>query len=137
MIFFAPLIITFILKVLVICELNRNHGISIRTALSQAQKNITNAMIAKNMAYVLLVLPISISAAVNLFTQTNILPLKHSILVLYYSNFTINIFIYTFFLPKLKSTLLGFFKYKCCKRNRDEFARMSTPNSVEMRQVLH
>ena len=93
-------------------------------------------MITTNMAYVLLVLPICISAAVNLFTETNILPLEHSILVLYYSNFTINIFIYTLFLPKFKSTLLGFFQYKCSKQNRDEFARMSTHSSVEMQQVL-
>ena len=133
MVFFAPLIITFILTVLVLRELNRNHGISMRTALSQAQKNITKAT---NMAYVLLVLPICISAAVNLFTETNISPLKDSILVLYYSNFTINIFIYTLFLPKFKSTLLGFFQCKCSKRNRDEFARMSTHSSVEMQQVL-
>ena len=40
MVFFAPLIITFILTVLVICELNRNHGICRRTALSQGEKTL-------------------------------------------------------------------------------------------------
>ena len=139
LVFFVPLIITFILTVLVICELSRNHGIlsvSGRTEARQGEKNITRAMIVTNMAYVLLVLPTSISIVVNLYTQTIILPLQLSILVLYYSNFAINLFIYTVYLPKFRSTLLAFFKCKCNKRNRDEFVRMSRPNSVEMRQVV-
>ena len=138
-VYFVPLIVTFILTVLVICELNRNHGIlrvSGRTEARQGEKNITRAMIATNMAYVLLVLPTSIYTVGTLFNQMIILQLQLSILVLYYSNFTINIFIYTLYLPKFKSTLLGFFVSKCCKQNRNEFARISTPNSIEMRQVL-
>ena len=71
MIFYIPLIITFVLTVLVICELNRNHGTlgvsSESTETRQGERNITRAMVITVMAYILLVLP---AAIVEGFIQT-------------------------------------------------------------------
>ena len=121
-----PLLITFVLTILVIREfrrMNRTLEDSVRTGADsrQGEKNVTRAMIAVNVAFIVLVLPAGIlsgiceefhfsyrsSATTVLFTISEI-------------NFSINIFIYTLFLPKFRSTFFGYFKWKCCKKRENE-----------------
>ena len=121
MVYYIPLIVTFLLTVLLICELNRNHGrlgvSSESTGARQGEKNITRAMVITVMAYILLVLPSAISAGFSQLFKFNFpKPLILTLLVLYDINFSINIFIYILYLPKFRSTLFGIFKCKCCKK---------------------
>ena len=121
-----PLLITFVLTVLVIREfrrMNRTLEDSVRTGADsrQAERNVTRTMIAVNVAFIVLVLPANLlssicgefhfsycsSATTALFTISDI-------------NFSINIFIYTLFLPKFRSTFVGYFKWKCCKKRENE-----------------
>ena len=142
MVYYIPLIVTFVLTVLVICELNRNHGTlgvsSERNGARQGERNITKAMVITIMAYILLVLPSAIIAGLRLifkFTlpQSLILTLH----LLFDINYSINIVIYTLYLQKFRSTLFGIFKCKCCKKVPDESVRISTEpsTSVQMRQL--
>ena len=59
MVYYIPLIITFVLTVLVICKLNRNRGtlgVSSESAgAREGERNITRAMVITVMSYILLV----------------------------------------------------------------------------------
>ena len=140
-VYFIPLIVTFVLTVLVICELNRNHGTlgvsSESTGTRQGERNITKAMVITLMAYILLVLPSAIEC-IQLFNFNLPRPLIFTLDLLFVINYSINIFIYTLYLPKFRSTLFGIFKCKCCKKVPVESVRISTgpSNSVQMRQLL-
>ena len=135
MVYYIPLIITFVLTVLVICELNRNHGTlgvsSESTGARQGERNITRAMLITVMAYILLVLPSAISAA---FSQLFNFKLPKSLIatfvLLFDINYSVNIFIYTLYLPKFRSTLFGIFKCKCCKKVPVESSRIATGAST-------
>ena len=136
--FFVPLIVTFVLTVLVICELNRNRGTlgvsSESIGARQGERNITKAMVVTLMAYILLVLPYYISTAVPLKLQLKFAllePLFTIFAFLYLLNFSINIFIYTLYLPKFRSTLFKFLKCKCCKR--DESVGLPAAQLVQFR----
>ena len=136
MIYFIPLIITLVLTVLVIYELNRSHGTlrasSVSTGARQGERNITRAMIVTIMAFVLLVFPSSIFIFIQfIITKDFAIPkplylTSKTLLLLYYINYSINIFIYTLFLPKFRSTLFGIFECNCCKENQDEPVRLQT-----------
>ena len=143
MTFYIPLIITFVLTVLVICELNRNHGTlgvsSESTETRQGEKNITRTMVITVMAYILLVLPSTIGTGfIQLFYFNLPIPLILTLAILFDINYSVNIFIYTLYLPKFRSTLFGIFKCKCCKKVPDESVRITTEpsTSVQMRQLL-
>ena len=143
MVYYIPLIITFVLSVLVICELNRNHGTlgvsSESSGARQGERNITRTMVITVMAYILLVLPSAISAGFSqLFNFKLPKPLIATFVLLSNINYSVNIFIYTLYLPKFRSTLFGIFKCKCCKKVPDESVRITTEpsTSVQMRQLL-
>ena len=139
-VYFIPLIVTFVLTVLVICELNRNHGTlgvsSESTGTRQGERNITKAMVITVMAYILLVLPSAIEC-IQLFNFNLPRPLIFTLDLLFVINYSINIFIYTLYLPKFRSTLFGIFKCKCCKKVPVESSTIATgpSTSVQMRQL--
>ena len=128
-----PLIISFVLTILVICELrrmNRTLEDSVRTRADsrQGEKNVTRAMIAVNVAFIVLILPALVISIIEVFIceygsicQVTAIWIRLITDVNYY----INIFIYTLYLPKFRSTLLGIFKCKCCKNRRNESVEMS------------
>ena len=103
MIYFIPLIITLVLTVLVIYELNRSHGTlrasSVSTGARQGERNITRAMIVTIMAFVLLVFPSSIFIFIQfIITKDFAIPkplylTSKTLLLLYYINYSINIFV--------------------------------------------
>ena len=121
-----PLIITFILTVLVIREfrrMNRTLENSVKTGADsrQGEKNITRTMIAVNVAFIILVLPANLIFAICLQINVSCCYLITKLLLLISDiNFSINIFIYTLYLPKFRSTLLGFLKWKCCKKRNND-----------------
>ena len=125
-----PIFITLILTVLVVREFKRNNrtldSVQSGVAFRQAEQNVTRAMIATNVAFIVLALPDGI---VNFVCQLkyfkNCYIIAHFLLVLTDINFSINILIYTLYLPKFKSTLFGIFKCKCCNRIRDQSIAMS------------
>ena len=142
MVFYIPLIITFVFTVLVICELNRNRGTlgttTESTGTRQGERNITRTMVITLMAYILLVLPSILNITFNrLFKFNSPEPLGFTFHLLFGINYSVNIFIYTLYLPKFRSTLFGIFKCKCCKKVPDESVRITTgpSNSVQMRQL--
>ena len=136
MIYFIPLIIIFVLAVFVIYELKRNDrtlgASSVSTGARQGERNITLAMIVTIMAYVLFVFPANIFIFIELInkkisalSQTLYLTF-HALRLLHYINYSVNIFIYTLFMPKFRCTLFGFFKCNCCKRAKNECVRIQT-----------
>ena len=112
-----PLIVTFVLTVLVICEfrrINRTSEDSVRTQADsrQGEGNVTRTMIAVNVAFIVLVLPAGILSCICdefLFSYCS-----SATPTLFTINFSINIFIYTLLLSKFR-TFFGYFKWKCCK----------------------
>ena len=124
----VPLIITFILTILVIREfrrINRTLENSVRTGADsrQGEKNITRAMIAVNVAFIILVLPAYLLFAICLQVNVSCCYLITKLLFLLSDiNFSINIFIYTLYLPKFRSTLLRLFQWKCCKKRNNDAA---------------
>ena len=121
-----PLLITFVLTILVIREfrrMNRTLEDSVRTGADsrQGERNVTRAMIAVNVAFIVLVLPGCLHFAVCLQVNFKYCYSIISLLVLVSDiNFSINIFIYILYLPKFRSTLLRFFKWKCCKKRKND-----------------
>ena len=136
MIYFIPPIITLVLTILVIYELNRSPGTlgasSVSTGARQGEKNITRTMVVTIMAFVLLVFPLSIFFLIDLIIFKDNVKTKtfhliiNTLLLLFYINYSINIFIYTLFLPKFRSTLFGIFKCNCCIRIQDQPVRLQT-----------
>ena len=115
----VPIFITLILTVLVVREFKRNNR-TLDSVQTEAEKNVTRAMIATNVAFIVLTLPDGIVNFICLFKHFKICNIiAHFLLLLTDINFSINILIYTLYLPKFKSTLFGIFKCKCCNRIRD------------------
>ena len=121
-----PMIITFLLTIFVLREfrrMNRTLEDSIRTGddSRQCEKNVTRTMIAINVACIVLILPANLLFAIC--WQVNV-KYCYSITYLLFSisdfNHCINIFIYILYLPKFRTTLLRFFKWKCCKRRNND-----------------
>ena len=128
-----PLIISFVLTVLVIRELrrmNRTLEDSVRTGADsrQGERNVTRTMIAVNVAFIVLVLPALVISIIEVFIcEYGSICRVTAVWIRLITdiNYYINIFIYTLYLPKFRSTLLGIFKCKCCKNRRNESVEMS------------
>ena len=100
-----PFIISFVLTVLVICEfrrMNRTLEESVRTGANsgQGEKNITRAMIAVNVAFIVLTFPSMVTRVIRLFLR--VLVLTDTWFILFQDiNYSVNIFIYIICLPKI------------------------------------
>ena len=113
-----PLLITFSLTILVICELrrmNRTLEDSVRTRADsrQGERNVTRAMIAVNVAFIVLILPALVITIIEfLICEYGSICKVTAVWIRLITdiNYYINIFIYTLYLPKFRSTLLGIFK---------------------------
>ena len=129
-----PLIVTFVLTVLVICEfrrMNRTLGDSVRTGANsrQGERNVARAMIAVNVAFIVLILPQAVFRIIWIFFKLENNS-DYSLALIWLTflsdlNFSVNIFIYTLCLPRFRSTLLGLFAYKCCRKRETESVAMS------------
>ena len=131
-----PLIVSFVLTILVIREFRRmnrtledtgNSG----TVSRQSEKNVTRAMIAVNIAFTVLILPAMVVEII--YSYSHMCTGRPScevatiwLRLICYMNYNVNIFIYSFYLPKFRSTLFGFFKCKRCKKRLSESIEMST-----------
>ena len=125
-----PIFITLILTVLVVREFKRNNrtldSVQSEVAFRQAEHNVTRAMIATNVAFIVLTLPSGIVIFLCLFKPfKNCYIIAQFLFALADINFSVNILIYTLYLPKFKSTLFGMFKYKRCSRIREQSTAMS------------
>ena len=131
-----PLIISFVLTILVIREFRRMNRTledsgNAGTVSRKSEKNVTRAMIAVNVSFIVLILP---AMSVEIFySYSHVCKGKQSceaVLTWFYLigfiNYYVNVFIYTFYLPKFRSTLFGFFKCQCCKKRLSESIEMST-----------
>ena len=131
-----PLLISFILTILVIREfrrMNRTLEDSVRTRADsrQGERNVTRTMIAVNVAFIVLILPPTVLRVIwfvyfsslknNIYYNTAL----YWLIITSDLNVSINIFIYTMCLPKFRSTLLGFFTCKCCRKRGNESIAMS------------
>ena len=137
-----PILISVVLTILVNSEFKNNNNnkygtsksmASVKLGPGQGESNITKAMIAVNVAFIILTVPHAISHIVylvldwihdgnsdtyqqinNSFVAILILTLLRDI------NYSINIIIYAAYIPKFRVTLLELFKCKCkCKDDND------------------
>ena len=119
-----PLIITFVLTILVIREFRRMNTTLEGPASRLGEKNVTRAMMAVNVAFIVLNLPPTVFGVVFYFSKlesnSDYSLAFIGLIILNDINFSINIFIYTLCLPIFRSTLLGFFTCKCCIKRGDE-----------------
>ena len=128
---FLPLFVTCVLNILVSHEfrrINRTLEDSVRTgnASRQVERNVTKAMLSTNIAFIVLVLPATLCYIITFTARCHNCYKANFLLELVLDfNFSINIVIYTLYLPKFRSTLFGFLKYKCCKKRRSESIQMS------------
>ena len=128
---FLPLFVTCVLTILVSREfrrINRTLEDSVRTgnASRQVERNVTKAMLSTNIAFIVLVLPATLCLFILIITRCHNCFIAYGFLsVVQEINCSINILIYTLYLPKFRSTLFGFLKYKCCKKRRSESIQMS------------
>ena len=129
-----PLLVTFILTVLVTREFRRMNRtlvdfVNAGAFSRQGERNMTRAMIAVNVAFIVLILPSMLLHVILYFSNVkfgNNWNLASLWLTLISDiNFSINIFVYTFCLPKFRATLLGLFTCKCCMKRRNESFAMS------------
>ena len=129
-----PLIVSFVLTILVIREFRRmnrtleNSGNS-GPVSRKSEKNVTRAMIAVNGAFIVLILPAMLAEIIYSYSHMCTGRPSCEVAIIWsrlicYMNYNVNIFIYTFYIPKFRSTLFGFFKCKCCKRRENESISM-------------
>ena len=127
----VPIFITIILTVLVVCEFKKNNrtlggSVPSEAAPRQGERNVTRAMIATSVAFILLALPDGIVNFICLFKYfKSYCVIADFLLVLSDINFSINILIYSLYLPKFRSTLYGIFNCNCCKTIRDQSIELS------------
>ena len=128
---FLPLFVTCVLTILVSHEFRRTNRTledSVRTgnASRQVERNVTKAMLSTNIAFIVLVLPATLCLFITMITRCHNCFIACGFLnVVQEINCSINILIYTLYLPKFRSTLFGFLKCKCCKKSRNESIQMS------------
>ena len=140
----VPLTVSVVLTMLVICEFRKNRStfnesMNTRTE-SQGEKNITKAMIAVNVAFVLLTIPHNIAYTVFMFQLclskynfTNTLATVYRVLFTWrYINFSVNIFIYAAYIPKFRAALSNLVKCKCRHQNN---GRRDTPASNQSQNI--
>ena len=125
-----PLIVSFVLTILVIREFRRmnrtledsgNSG----TVSRHSEENLTRTMIAVNAAFIVLILPAMLMEILYSYSPMCTSSPSCDVALIWlqiigYINYSVNIFIYTSYLPKFRSKLFGFFKCKCCKRRKNE-----------------
>ena len=137
-----PLIVTLLFTFLIICELRRKTKNVSKTVEDSAStvlastkcerkksraiktiKVMTRAIIATNLAFIILTLPSTVLRVIWFFFK-----LEHdsdpywnlaitSLTLLSDINFSINIFIYTLYLSRFRSTLWGFFTCHSCRES--------------------
>ena len=127
----VPLIVSVVLTILVICEFRNNRsmmGESMNTRTErQGEKNITKAMIAVNVAFVILTIPHIIASAIHMYQYCIF---DYSIITTYSTvyrvlltwrniNFSVNIFIYAAYIPKFRAALSNLIKCKCKQQNSE------------------
>ena len=140
----VPLTVSVVLTILVMREFRKNRTtlnepMNTRTE-SQGEKNITKAMIAVNVAFVLLTMPYNITFTVymrqiclygyniffSLITVYRVLFTWRNI------NFSVNIFIYAAYIPKFRAALSNLVKCKCRDQNN---GRRNTPASNQSQNI--
>ena len=132
--FVLPLIISFVLTLLVIREFRRMNRTLEDSAIAgassrQGERNMTRAMIATNVAFVVLSFPALVINIIYFFMCSYGSGCHVAfiwIMLIADINYYINIFIYTLYLPKFRSTFFGFFKCNCCKKRGNESISMSS-----------
>ena len=142
----VPHTVSVVLTILVMCEFRKNRSTfneSMNTQTeSQGEKNITKAMIAVNVAFVLLTLPHTISYSIFVYgacmfelhvafffksaAAYDILNTWRNI------NFSINIFIYTAYIPKFRVALVNVFK---CKWRHQKNGRRDPPEDNQSQNI--
>ena len=119
-----PLIISFVLTVLVIREfkkMNRTLEYSTRTGayFRQGERNVTRTMIAVNVAFIVLTLPAGLLYGICVQVKSNdCYSILKLLMLMNDINFSINIVLYILYLPKFRTTILGFFKCNCCRKQQ-------------------
>ena len=119
LLYILPTMISIVFTILVICEFRKNRSTqreSVNTGtLRKGKINITKAIIANNVAFIVLSHPHAIlfflSGHIRMLTVEKYLALLRDI------NFIINIFIYAAFIPKFRIALFNVFKCKCRNQN--------------------
>ena len=135
-----PVVISSVLTFFVIREFRRSHrtlrdSVDTGDTSRQGERNVTKAMVVTNIAFVVLAFPPGLHffiCGLNVELHRSMYScINHAKITMLFSdiNFSINIFIYTLFLPKFRSTLLKMFKCKCWNRRRDESIAMATCSS--------
>ena len=140
----VPLTVSVVFTILVMREFRKNRSTlseSMNTQReSQGEKNITKAMIAVNVAFVLLTMPHNI--AYTVFMSQYCL-FKYSITYSFFAvyrvllicrniNFSVNIFIYAAYIPKFRAALSNLVKCKCRHQNN---SRRDTPVSNQSQNI--
>ena len=134
-----PLIITLVSTCLVIRKFNRMNKTSEDSAIQGGRKvtraltaiyTTTRAMIATNVAFIILTFPSTVLRVICFIPvmEKHYIPCNAALIWLILVsdiNFTINIFIYTIYLPKFRSTLFGIFMCKYCSKRENESFGMS------------
>ena len=142
-----PLIITCVLTILIIHKFRRKNKTkeasgsvgavsrkdeSKNTRAMTAVNMVTRAMIATNVAFIFLTLPSMVIRAVWHFFI--LLEIEHNynirlplicLIIISDLNASINLFIYTLYIPKFRFTLFQIFTCKCCRKNADGPLAMS------------
>ena len=144
----VPLTVSVVFTMLVMREFRKNRSTfneSMNTRReSQGEKNITKAMIAVNVAFILLTLPHTISYSIFVYDAC-----MFELHVAFYFksaaaydilntwrniNFSINIFIYTAYIPKFRVALVNVFK--CKWRHKNSGRRDPPAGNQNQRQNL-
>ena len=132
---FVPLVVSFVLTIIVVREFKRiettlEDSLSSRPASKQGERNVTRAMIAVNVAFVMLILPYMVIYVVRYMlgieNDHTWLSALFCLKVVSDLNFSVNTFIYTLCLPKFRSTLLGLLTCKRCRKRIHESFELST-----------
>ena len=125
----VPLTISVVLTILVIQEFRKNRSTFIESMNTRrerrGEKNITKAMIAVNVAFVLLTLPHIITSTVHMYQYClfghnimNSYKTVYRVLLTWRNiNFSVNIFIYAAYIPKFRAALSNLIKCKCRDQN--------------------
>ena len=142
----VPLTVSVVLTKLVICEFRKNRStfnesMNTRTE-NQGEKNITKAMIAVNVAFVLLKIPHNIMYTVIAYQKclfeynitVSLLPVYQVLFTLKNINFSVNIFIYAVYIPKFRAALSNLIKCKC--RQQDS-GRRNPPSGNQTKYIKY
>ena len=120
----VPMVVSVVFTILVIHEFRNNTSV-LRESRNQGpprygQKNITKAMIAVIVAFILLTVPHAVAYTVDIVGiwinyNTNVWSFHHLLILLRDANYSINIFIYAAYIPTFRVSLKDVLK---CKRSR-------------------